>query len=542
MRKIYPQELVKFAHQSLIPKKSLTIEEWIDKKKCEDSFSYFIYRFWPIIEGRPCIEEWYIEVIAEHLEALYRLEISNLLINQPFRTGKSLICSILYPAWLWIKNANFRFLYTTYKEELTLRDSRRCRQVIKLPLYQKYWGDMVVLDKETNNVSRFATLAGGWRLATSVEGGNTGEGGDFSVIDDPNNIKKVESETVEHSTNNWLDRVMTTRVMKYSDHRRLVVQQRAGLRDLSAHIIRKDLNSKESSWVKLILPMEYIPSIRCTTIPLPMTNGLPWQDPRTQNGELLCPKLFSLKDLQGLKDSFNNDPLTISCQLQQNPTSELSGMIKPQWFQHWTNKYYPRFIYIIQSWDTALVGASNAAHSSCSTWGVFKNPQTNVSNIMLLSLFANQVQYPDLMKMATRLAYNYEDVYLDDPMELPVKRAPNRVVIEKKVSGYCLHDDLFRARVPVSGFNPNNYGSKKARCRSVTDLMEAGMVWLPCKSDEEGSFTWFSKDFLDAAISFPSARIGSAVNDIIDSSSQALIVLKEMGLVKNTTISPLHLN
>lgn len=177
-----PQELRKFAEQHLAPKKELTLEEWIDKKNCEDSFIYFIHRFWPLIEGRPCIKEWYMEVIAEHLEALYRLEIKNLLINQPFRTGKSLICSVLYPAWLWVKDANLRFIYTTYKEELTIRDSKRCRQVIKLPLYQKYWGDKVVLDNETNNVTRFATLAGGWRLATSVEGGNTGEGGDFSCF------------------------------------------------------------------------------------------------------------------------------------------------------------------------------------------------------------------------------------------------------------------------------------------------------------------------------------------------------------------------
>lgn len=682
MKLILPAELKKFAERHLASKKVLTLEEEIDKKNCEDSFIYFIHRFWPLIEGRPCIKEWYLEVIAEHLEALYRLEIKNLLINQPFRTGKSLICSVLYPAWLWIKNANLRFVYTTYKEDLTIRDSKRCRQVIKLPLYRKYWGDQVVLDNETNNVTRFATLAGGWRLATSVEGGNTGEGGDFTCfpyealittdlgalpigkivqeridckilsydheqdalefqsiekyykkenvselvkielvdgiilkctldhpiyicgrgyvpaqdviegdvvltirgyffacvpqkiksikrrksllsvfnidviknhnyianrilvhncIDDPNNIKSVDSVTVEEATNNWLDRVMTSRVMKYAEHRRLVVQQRAGLRDLSAHIIKKDANALNSSWVKLILPMEYIPSRKCTTVPLPMTNGQPWRDPRTRHGEILCPNLFSEADLQSIKDQFNNDAHTIACQLQQNPTPEIGGIIRPQWFQHWTKKYYPRFFYILQSWDTSLVGKTNAAYSSCSTWGIFKDAQ-NVNNIMLVGLYADQIEYPDLRKMAIRLSYNYEDVYPDDPIERPVKRAPNKVVIEKKVSGYCLHDDLFRAGIPVEGFNPNRYGSKSARCRSVTDLMERGLVWLPCKLDEDQSFTTFSKEFLDAAISFPSARVGSSANDIIDSTSQAFILLKEMGLVSNTEVSPLYLN
>lgn len=362
-----------------------------------------------------------------------------------------------------------------------------------------------------------------------------------NCIDDPNNIKSVESIAVEEATNNWLDRVMSSRVMKYSEHRRLVVQQRAGLRDLSAHIIRKDANALNSSWTKLILPMEYIPSRKCITVPLPMTNGEPWQDPRTYHGEILCPNLFSAEDLQSIKDQFNNDAHTIACQLQQNPTPEIGGIIRPQWFQHWTHKFYPRFIYVLQSWDTSLVGKTTAAYSSCTTWGIFKD-NDNINNIMLLSLYADQIEYPDLRKMAIRLSYNYEDVYIDDPMETPVKRAPNKVVIEKKVSGYCLHDELFQAHVPVEGFNPNRYGPKTARCRSVTDLMEKGLVWLPCRQDEEHAFTHFSSEFLDAAIAFPSARVGSSANDIIDSMSQAFILLKEMGLVSNTEVSPLYMN
>lgn len=512
--------------------------EWEDRQKCEDSFAYFIYRFWPLIEGRPCVQEWYVDAIAEHLEALYTLDIKNLLINQPFRTGKSLICSVLYVAWLWIKNPNLRFLYTTYKEALTLRDSRRCRQVIMLPLYQRYWGDSIKLDRDTNSVSRFANTAGGWRIASSVQGGNTGEGGDWSVIDDPNNIYDVESENVEDSTNNWLDRIMTSRVMRYDEHRRLVTQQRAGLRDLSAHIMRKDASIEHPHWVKLILPMEYIPSRKCTTIPLPSTNGEPWTDPRTEYGEVLCPKLYSAADIQNIKDQFNNDAHTIACQLQQNPTPEIGGLLRPQWFRHWDQKFNPRFIYIIQSWDTALVGTKNASHSSCSSWGVFKD-ENDIANIMLLSLFAAQIEYPDLKKMAIRLAYNYEDTDMGDPMPYPAMRAPHKVVIEKRVSGYCLHSDLYQSGIPVEGFIPNRYESKKARCRNVSDLIEAGLVWLPCNPDEKASFKSFSKEFLDAAIAFPSARQGSSANDIIDSMSQAFIILKQQGLVTNSERSPL---
>lgn len=536
-----PELHIKFDKCRTKPLARLHRWEWEDRLLCEQSFAYFIYRFWPLIEGRPCVHEWYVDAIAEHLEALQRLDINNLLINQPFRTGKSLICSVLFVPWIWIKNPNLRFLYTTYKEDLTLRDSRRCRQVMMLPQYQRYWGDRVILDRETNSVHRFATKAGGWRIASSVQGGNTGEGGDYSIIDDPNNIYEVDSETVEDSTNNWLDRVMTSRVQRYDEHRRLVTQQRAGLRDLSAHIIKKDSKLEEAQWTKLILPMEYIPGRKCTTIPLPSTNGVPWSDPRTQYGEVLCPKLYSQADIVSLKNHFNNDPHTIACQLQQNPTPEIGGMIRPQWFKHWTQPYWPRFIYILQSWDTALVSSKNACHSSATTWGVFKDAD-NVPNVMLLSLFAGQVIYPDLKKMAQRLAYNYEDTDFNNPLKDPAMRSPHQVVIEKKVSGYCLHDDLFQSGIPVSGFNPSKYESKIARCSNASDLIEAGLVWLPCESDEESSFTDYSQDYLDAAIAFPSSRRGSSANDIIDSGSQAFIILKQMGLVSNNENSPLYLN
>ena len=74
--------------------------------KAELSLYEFLKQAWPIIEGKtPFIDNWHLKVVAEHLEACYRREIKNLLINVPPRTSKTSLISIAFPAWVWLKNS-----------------------------------------------------------------------------------------------------------------------------------------------------------------------------------------------------------------------------------------------------------------------------------------------------------------------------------------------------------------------------------------------------------------------------------------------------
>ena len=72
-------------------------------------------RAWPVVEpGSAFVRGFHIEAICEQLEALARGEISRLLINVPPRHGKSLLASVLWPAWVWVSRPELRFLYATY--------------------------------------------------------------------------------------------------------------------------------------------------------------------------------------------------------------------------------------------------------------------------------------------------------------------------------------------------------------------------------------------------------------------------------------------
>jgi phage terminase large subunit-like protein len=305
--------------------------------------------------------------------------------------------------------------------------------------------------------------------------------------------------------------------------RRLVVQQRTHEKDVTGNILAKN----DNRWIHLCLPMEYESPRKCITIPLRSTKGKLWSDPRKKDGELLWPQGLDKESIKLLKTKdFNNDSYRIAGQLQQRPSPAGGGILQAEWFKPWKQRDYPDFEYILQSWDTALTGSVTSCYSACTTWGVFKD-KGDIRNLMLLSVFRERIEYPELRKMAIRLYNNYEDNFIDDP--ILGRNNPDLILIEGKVSGYSLLADLMSANLPVMRFDPGKYGDKLGRCRLISHLIENALVWLPTEAPNHEFYTADSELFLEAAINFPNAES----NDIIDSMSQAFIRLTSTGWVIN---------
>src|SRR5437016_131595 len=171
----------------------------------------FVRQAWPIVEpSTPLVPGWHIDAIIEHLEAVSRGQIRNLLINVPPRHMKSLLVSVFWPAWEWIRYPQRRWLYSSYGAQLSIRDSVKCRRLIESPWYQQRWGDRFALTSDQNTKGRFDNNRSGYRLSTSVGGAATGEGGDRIVCDDPHNVQEAESDSVRKATVDWWDVVMST--------------------------------------------------------------------------------------------------------------------------------------------------------------------------------------------------------------------------------------------------------------------------------------------------------------------------------------------
>ena len=119
------------------------------------------------------------------------------------------------------------------------------------PWYQQLWGDVFRLTSDQNQKMRFENNRSGYRLATSVDGSATGEGGDIVVCDDPHNIREAHSSVKREAVIDWWDQVMSTRLNDPKTGAKVVVMQRVHERDLSGHIIER------GGWEHLCLPAEY---------------------------------------------------------------------------------------------------------------------------------------------------------------------------------------------------------------------------------------------------------------------------------------------
>ena len=68
--------------------------EWVKRK----GFAEFVRRAWHKVEQTPLVWNWHMGAMCEHLEAVTRGEIDQLVMNVPPGHSKSLLANVLWPA------------------------------------------------------------------------------------------------------------------------------------------------------------------------------------------------------------------------------------------------------------------------------------------------------------------------------------------------------------------------------------------------------------------------------------------------------------
>jgi hypothetical protein len=179
----------------------------LDRADSEESLYTFFRAAWPYIDPAPWMDGWCMEAIADHLQAVCDGDIKRLLINISPRCSKSSLVSVAFPAWVWaqprvgpISGPTVPFLHASYANQLSLRDSVKCRRLIESPWYQERWGNRFQLTSDQNTKSRFTNDKGGERLITSIDGTNTGEGGMCfiagTLVSTPSGDRRIEEMKV----------------------------------------------------------------------------------------------------------------------------------------------------------------------------------------------------------------------------------------------------------------------------------------------------------------------------------------------------------
>jgi len=442
---------------------------------------------WPTIEpGVPYQSNFHIDAISDHLEAVVDGSIKRLIINVPPRHMKSLSTAVLLPAWSWGKDASKKFLYASYASSLSIRDSTKCRRLIDSPWYQAHFGDKFNLTDDQNQKQRFENDKTGYRIATSVGGALTGDGGDIICIDDPHNSIEADSSKVREGVLDWWDQAMQTRLNDPKTGAFIIIMQRLHEQDLTGHILANQLGDE---WDHLMLPARYE-----VGAPNPMKSSLGFTDPRTKEGELLWPDRIDEKTLSNLERSLGS--YAAAGQLQQRPSPKGGGILKASWWVPWDGDL-PEVEYVLQSWDTAFEAKESSSFSARTTWGVFRHKGAMCA--IVLECWYDKVSYPDLRKIAQQSYDDWE---------------PDAVLIEKKASGQSLLQDLRMAGVPVVAYSPDR--DKEARAHASSALLEDGRIYYP--SDRK-----WAKDLIDICAAFPA----HPNDDVVDTCTQAWLRLRK---------------
>lgn len=220
-----------------------------ERTGCELSLAVFYKCAWHALDPADYKHNWHIDATAEQAERLITGETRRLIVNQPPRTGKSSLLSVVFPLWVWIQREKgpmsgpqVKFLCSSYGQSLSLKHSGDMRKIISSPWFQKHWGSRFRMLDDRNAVGFFENDKGGYRMATSVGAGLTGQGGDCvaegTKVSTPGGYVPIEHLQVGDEVLGFdfsRDKVVTSRVLAA---RILVKSEFYELHTSSGHILR----------------------------------------------------------------------------------------------------------------------------------------------------------------------------------------------------------------------------------------------------------------------------------------------------------------
>lgn len=447
--------------------------EAVERELCRRSLAHFAQRAWHVLEpAAPLKWGWALDAICQHLEAVTDGKVTRLLMNVPPGSMKSLLTGVIWPAWEWGPRGmpEMRFIGTAHEETLAIRDSRKCRDLIKSEWYQKLWP--LELSRDLDGKREFGNVHKGSRQARAFTS-MTGVRGDRIILDDPISADNANSEAKLEAARIAFTETLPTRVN--SDKSAIVViMQRLHEKDVSGVIKEMGL-----PYVHLYIPMRYEAGHRCQT-------EIGYSDPRNEDGELMFPERFGEAQVAELEKTLGS--YGAAGQLQQRPAPRGGGIIKEQWFKYYT--HLPKIEFRTIHADTAQKAKEENDWSVFQCWG-----RSVTGEAVLIDQIRGKWEAPELVVQAR--AFWFKHLSMQNMGQL------RAMMVEDKASGTGLIQTIRREGIPVTPVQRNI--DKISRGHDAAPFIESGNVLLPIDAP------WLS-DLLAEASAFP----GGAHDDQLD--------------------------
>lgn len=339
--------------------KLLKNPNFIQRELNNRSLFQFLKWAWPEISGQPFQNNWHVELLCKELQEIgervgARLpKKHDLLINVPPGSTKTIICSIVFPAWCWTRWYWMRFITASYSSTLSLESAEFSRDLIKSARFQSVYPELnIKSDKDTksnfkivkktnSHISkhRKGEKVGGYRFSTSIGGTLLGFHGDILIWDDPINPQQTFSDTQLEIANNWIDQTLPSRKTNKENSTIIGIMQRLHQNDPSGHLLEK---LKEN--------------LRHISLPGEIRNYRKFVKPRSlakyYKDDLFDVNRLNWRVLEELEVDLGQ--YAFAGQIGQNPAPAGGGMFKTDHFQS-VSEVFPEkdILQTVRYWDKA---------------------------------------------------------------------------------------------------------------------------------------------------------------------------------------------
>ena len=445
------------------------------RELCRRSFKAFVQRMWHVVEpSRDLLPSVAVDGICAALQATVDHGVTRLAISCPPGVSKSLLCSVLYPAWTLLRtDGKARIMCGSYSWDFSTRDSRRCRDLVQSAEYAALVGGRWSIRSDVNKLDDWWTTAGGRRLITSVDGKSTGERVNYQVIDDALSAADRLSDSTRKEAARWITEVLPSRLDDPKHAVRVIVGQRLAVDD-PIGVVRADPN-----WRYLKLPAVLADGDEPTELLAP-GGKIVWRDTRAPGVPLFA--LLDLVDLERLKAEHGSGPY--AAQYLQNPTDDSTAIVKRAW---WGWYHAPH------------VAPTTDRPAGCSEVAAVPMPIDFDRYVIACDLtFGSQKgDYACVQAWASKGAARYllaswrrragllESVAAIKSLAEQYPTA--KIIVEKAANGAGAVEELAAAGVPnVVPVSP--LGNKATRLGLVSATIEAGNALLPLGAPWVGDF------------------------------------------------------
>lgn len=355
------------------------------------------------------------------------------------QSGKSLLCSRMFPAYCFGLNPDWRIGGCSYSADWANSLNRDVQRIMLGDEYKEIFPESALKETKAKDMSfrtseRFDIVGhNGYYVSCGVRGSLTGKSLDIGIIDDPiKDMVEAQSATTKEAILSWYNTVFKTRLSKQSGH--IIMMTRWAIDDLIGIVKEKKRDN-----VKIL------------------------SFPAIINGESLVPELHPIDKLLETKELIS--AYEWSALYMQSPTIKGGNLIKTEQFIRYdiAPEKYDR-MYIVA--DTAFTEKTSGDFSAFLLWGLKGKDK------YILDGYAKRVTFPELCTDLTNF-------YLSAKEKYGRLNTVSTVFVENKGSGISLIQQLRTKGLPLMELHPTATNKKTGK----EEVADKYTRWLEVEAD-----------------------------------------------------------